>query len=411
MGILSNNINGYYIYIYNIIIFSIIILYMASNNPRVVPVLSKHSNLTQDELIRLVDECMQLYDLLENNIESYNQQRGNEMQKADIRREIIDIVRRYVDNYNHLNRDHRSTILKLTPEIISIVGNAISIPLELQETSMAATPVAPPRPAATPAAAPRPAPRPAAAAAAAYAEDDPRNAPVNFSPRNTGETIITVLISAGPVLGARHDSPYPFERYYYRLWRNAVTSGYNSPAFNYYIDNVTRFRDFISMARLNPLNNGFNEAAAEEHFRINSPNSPRIEIGRAIALINGSTNEPGAAGTARQSAVPAAPAASTRQPAARIDKALTEYTTLEQVFDTLRCPVCFENEIKIIYRCGHGVCFRCDDRISKSVDLNKCPNCRGPTIDSRRLYLSDGASANNKYLKYKTKYLQLKKQL
>ncbi|CAG2100300.1 unnamed protein product [Medioppia subpectinata] len=49
---------------------------------------------------------------------------------------------------------------------------------------------------------------------------------------------------------------------------------------------------------------------------------------------------------------------------------------------SLQCKVCFENEINVIYECGHFI--QCSQCASK---MDSCPYCRAPFIHERRLYL------------------------
>lgn len=64
----------------------------------------------------------------------------------------------------------------------------------------------------------------------------------------------------------------------------------------------------------------------------------------------------------------------------------------------MTCPICLTNEKKIKLTCGHMLCKVCSDRV------DKCPECRTPITTRDTVYY-------NKYLKYKNKYLALKKML
>ena len=66
--------------------------------------------------------------------------------------------------------------------------------------------------------------------------------------------------------------------------------------------------------------------------------------------------------------------------------------------DYVKCGVCTLNIKNIRLNCGHMICSTCayDHR------LRNCPLCRKPITNRDEVYY-------NKYLKYKTKYLQLKK--
>jgi hypothetical protein len=71
--------------------------------------------------------------------------------------------------------------------------------------------------------------------------------------------------------------------------------------------------------------------------------------------------------------------------------------------EMLRCPVCQENIKDIRLTCGHMVCNMCATRLR---DLNqKCPMCRKDITSMDKVYY------NKKYLKYKNKYLSLKKDI
>jgi len=74
------------------------------------------------------------------------------------------------------------------------------------------------------------------------------------------------------------------------------------------------------------------------------------------------------------------------------------YENIEKFRKRLECPVCLTNERKIRLDCGHMLCNSCSARV------DKCPECRTPITTRNTVYY-------NKYLKYKNKYLSLKKML
>jgi len=68
----------------------------------------------------------------------------------------------------------------------------------------------------------------------------------------------------------------------------------------------------------------------------------------------------------------------------------------------LECPVCMNNVKSIRFSpCGHMACKRCIREMRSRGDY-QCPVCRDQYNSVDRVYF-------NKYLKYKNKYLQLKK--
>ncbi len=73
-----------------------------------------------------------------------------------------------------------------------------------------------------------------------------------------------------------------------------------------------------------------------------------------------------------------------------------EYAT--QLVERIRCPICLINERHIALNCGHTICSEC----AQNTSLINCPECRKPITQKIKIYY-------NKYLKYKTKYAQLKK--
>ena len=64
----------------------------------------------------------------------------------------------------------------------------------------------------------------------------------------------------------------------------------------------------------------------------------------------------------------------------------------------MTCPICLDNEKKVRLNCGHMLCEICSDRV------DKCSECREPITTRHTVFY-------NKYLKYKNKYLVLKKML
>jgi len=69
--------------------------------------------------------------------------------------------------------------------------------------------------------------------------------------------------------------------------------------------------------------------------------------------------------------------------------------------DTLvRCPVCFVNERNTVLSCGHLICSECAKN-PRTFYNGGCPVCRQPVVSKDAIYYK-------KYLKYRTKYLQLK---
>ncbi len=73
-----------------------------------------------------------------------------------------------------------------------------------------------------------------------------------------------------------------------------------------------------------------------------------------------------------------------------------EYAT--QLVERIRCPICLTNERHIALDCGHTICPEC----AQNTSLINCPECRKPITQRKKIFY-------NKYLKYKTKYAQLKK--
>jgi hypothetical protein len=63
----------------------------------------------------------------------------------------------------------------------------------------------------------------------------------------------------------------------------------------------------------------------------------------------------------------------------------------------LECPICMEHIKDFRLNCGHMLCNMC------AQNVTECPTCMEHITQRDRVYY-------NKYLKYKQKYLQLKKQ-
>jgi hypothetical protein len=78
-----------------------------------------------------------------------------------------------------------------------------------------------------------------------------------------------------------------------------------------------------------------------------------------------------------------------------------EPQTLQELQDMFKCPICLTNIKDIRYSpCGHMSCKSCARRFINE-NINKCPHCQKNITSYDKVYYS-------KYLKYKTKYLQLK---
>ena len=80
--------------------------------------------------------------------------------------------------------------------------------------------------------------------------------------------------------------------------------------------------------------------------------------------------------------------------------------------EKFRCKICEENEVNcILMECGHGICRPCylahvRSTQERNQELN-CPWCNRPITAVKNLFLAGGYK--QKYLKYKKKYLELKK--
>ena len=73
----------------------------------------------------------------------------------------------------------------------------------------------------------------------------------------------------------------------------------------------------------------------------------------------------------------------------------------------LTCPICLERTKNLVFNCGPAICDVCDSNLTK----RECPICKTSISNQTPLYI--GGYSNNdykiKYLKYKHKYLELKK--
>ncbi len=165
------------------------------------------------------------------------------------------------------------------------------------------------------------------------------------------------------------------------------------------------------------INNGFernkeqineilNEIARRERAARNAERIAReaAEAARVIAL--------------EEERVRAAIAAAARAPPARVDNRLRLRRTedervvpeeddpgyqayLENLGRRMRCPVCGFNERDTTLNCEHTLCAECASHPS----LTTCPICRAPITNKKAFYLE------KKYLKYKNKYLALKRDI
>ena len=65
--------------------------------------------------------------------------------------------------------------------------------------------------------------------------------------------------------------------------------------------------------------------------------------------------------------------------------------------EDLVCCICYENQINtVLMGCGHMLCSTC------AVKVRECPKCRKKIVSRHNIFF-------NKYLKYKQKYIKLKK--
>lgn len=62
----------------------------------------------------------------------------------------------------------------------------------------------------------------------------------------------------------------------------------------------------------------------------------------------------------------------------------------------MKCPKCLKYDSTIILNCGHELCLDC------AIGITDCPFCKFPITKKQPIYYE-------KYLKYKQKYLELKK--
>jgi hypothetical protein len=79
-----------------------------------------------------------------------------------------------------------------------------------------------------------------------------------------------------------------------------------------------------------------------------------------------------------------------------------EETQSADLLNRITCKVCYSNEIDTVLNCGHMFCGRCVEIILQGD--NTCPICR-IHIESRV------KTFFNKYMKYKNKFLNLRKQI
>ena len=70
----------------------------------------------------------------------------------------------------------------------------------------------------------------------------------------------------------------------------------------------------------------------------------------------------------------------------------------EQIINQSTCPICISRVVNIRIDCGHLFCSNC------VVNLDECPLCKRNIEHLDKIYLK-------KYLKYRTKYLLLKKNI
>ena len=77
-----------------------------------------------------------------------------------------------------------------------------------------------------------------------------------------------------------------------------------------------------------------------------------------------------------------------------------EDTKTCELLNRITCKVCYINEIDTVLNCGHMFCGRCVETIVQGD--SKCPECRTPITSKIK-------NNYNKYVKYKNKYMLLKK--
>ena len=85
----------------------------------------------------------------------------------------------------------------------------------------------------------------------------------------------------------------------------------------------------------------------------------------------------------------------------------------EDSVNRLLCDICDVNTKNVVFNCGHSICSDCNSKLPK----RECPFCKRIITGIGPLFIGgDGGSCNGnkndykqKYLKYKNKYLELKK--
>ncbi len=80
------------------------------------------------------------------------------------------------------------------------------------------------------------------------------------------------------------------------------------------------------------------------------------------------------------------------------DASYKEYSST--LIDRITCPVCISKERNTVLNCGHLLCYDCANNPSLTI----CPVCRTPIVSKNQIFLK-------KYLKYKNKYLALKRDI
>ena len=77
----------------------------------------------------------------------------------------------------------------------------------------------------------------------------------------------------------------------------------------------------------------------------------------------------------------------------------------EDILDERLCKICTLNTVDTVYiTCGHTICATCAERLYTQSGRHVCPFCRRESPNVSKLFY------NNKYLKYKNKYITLRKQ-
>jgi len=81
----------------------------------------------------------------------------------------------------------------------------------------------------------------------------------------------------------------------------------------------------------------------------------------------------------------------------------------EESENRLICPICLETTKNTVFRCGHAICNVCYENIISTNGI--CPICKEEINVNKTNPLFIGGSSNykQKYLKYKNKYLQMKR--